>query len=114
MDACLGAAALSDIGRLFPPGDQRWKNAPSLALLAGVRSSLAVAGYAVCQIDLVIAAETPRLAPYLEEMQQKIGAVLGIPPGSVGIKATTTEGLGFVGRKEGISAWAVATIIKQT
>ncbi len=110
MDACLGAAGLRDIGHHFPPGDPQWKDAPSLALLADVRSILAAAGYMVSQVDLVIAAETPRLAPYIEAMQQRIGAVLGILPGNVGIKATTTEGLGFVGRKEGIAAWAVATI----
>ncbi len=110
MDACLGAAGRQDIGHLFPPGDRRWKDAPSLALLAAVRSSLAVAGYAVCQVDLMIAAEAPRLAPYIETMRQRIAAVLGIPPGCVGIKATTCEGLGFVGRREGIAAWAIATI----
>ena len=110
MDACLGAAGLRDIGHHFPPGDPRWKDAPSLALLADVRSILAAAGYMVSQVDLMIAAETPRLAPYIDAMQQRIGAVLGILPGNVGIKATTTEGLGFVGRKEGIAAWAVATV----
>lgn len=112
MDACLGAAGMRDIGHHFPPGDPCWKDAPSLALLACVRSSLAAAGYAVCQVDLVIAAEAPRLAPYLDEMRQRIGAVLGIQESAVGIKATTAEGLGFVGRKEGVAAWAIATIIK--
>ena len=110
MDACLGAAGLRDIGHHFPPGDPRWRDAPSLALLADVRSILAAAGYAVCQVDLVIAAEMPRLSPYIEAMQQRIAAVLGILPGNVGVKATTTEGLGFVGRREGIAAWAVATV----
>ncbi len=110
MDACLGAAGLRDIGRHFPPGDPRWRDAPSLALLADVRSILAAAGYAVCQVDLVIAAEMPRLSPYIDAMQQRISVVLGILPGSVGVKATTTEGLGFVGRREGIAAWAVATV----
>lgn len=112
-DACLGAAGLRDIGHHFPPGDSRWQDAPSLALLASVRSMLAAAGYAVNQVDLVIAAEAPRLAPYIDEMQRRIGAILGIPVGNVGIKATTTEGLGFVGRKEGIAAWAIATVIKK-
>jgi 2-C-methyl-D-erythritol 4-phosphate cytidylyltransferase/2-C-methyl-D-erythritol 2,4-cyclodiphosphate synthase len=113
MDACLGAAGLRDIGHYFPPGDRRWKDAPSLALLADVRSILAAAGFLVSQVDLVIAAEAPRLAPFFDIMQQRIGAVLGILPGSVGVKATTTEGLGFVGRKEGIAAWAVATVTAQ-
>jgi 2-C-methyl-D-erythritol 4-phosphate cytidylyltransferase/2-C-methyl-D-erythritol 2,4-cyclodiphosphate synthase len=78
MDACLGAAGLRDIGHLFPPGDPQWKDAPSLALLAGVRSKLADAGYTICQVDLVIAAETPRLAPYMDSMQQRIAALQGI------------------------------------
>jgi len=110
MDACLGAAGLRDIGHHFPPGDPRWCDASSLALLADVRSILAAAGYAVCQVDLVIAAEMPCLSPYIDAMQQRISVVLGILPGSVGVKATTTEGLGFVGRREGIAAWAVATV----
>jgi 2-C-methyl-D-erythritol 2,4-cyclodiphosphate synthase len=113
MDACLGAAGLPDIGHLFPPGDRLWQDAPSLALLATVRSRLADAGCTVCQADLVIAAEAPRLAPYIEMMRQRIAAVLGIPPGSVGIKATTGEGLGFIGRREGIAAWAVATVLQR-
>jgi len=113
MDACLGAAGLRDIGQHFPPGDPRWKDAPSLALLASVRSMLEAAGYAVNQVDLAIAAEVPRLAPYVELMQQRIGVALGIPPGNVGIKATTAEGLGFVGRREGIAVWAIATIIRR-
>jgi 2-C-methyl-D-erythritol 4-phosphate cytidylyltransferase/2-C-methyl-D-erythritol 2,4-cyclodiphosphate synthase len=111
MDACLGAAGLRDIGHHFPPGDSRWQDAPSLALLAGVRSILAAAGYAFCQADLMIAAEAPKLSPHVEAMQQRIGAVLGVPAGNVGIKATTCEGMGFVGRGEGIAAWAVATVV---
>jgi len=110
MDACLGAAGLPDIGHHFPPGDPRWKDAPSLALLACVRNILAAAGHAVGQVDLVIAAEAPRLAPYLDQMRQRIAAVLGIPASAVGIKATTAEGMGFVGRQEGIAAWAIATL----
>jgi 2-C-methyl-D-erythritol 2,4-cyclodiphosphate synthase len=114
MDACLGAAGLRDIGHHFPPGDPRWQDAPSLALLTGVRSILAAAGYVVCQADLAIAAEAPKLSPYIEAMQQRIGAVLGVPAGNVGVKATTAEGLGFVGRREGIAAWAVATVTALT
>ncbi len=111
MDACLGAVGLRDIGHYFPPSEQRWKDAPSLALLAAVRGILAEAGYLVGQVDAVVAAERPRLAPYIDQMKERISAVLGIPPGAVGIKATTGEGLGFVGRGEGIAAWAVATVV---
>lgn len=111
MDACLGAAGLRDIGHYFPPSEQQWKNAPGLALLAAVRSILAEAGYSVRQVDAVLAAEKPRLAPYIDQMKERISAILGIPPGAVGIKATTSEGLGFVGREEGIAAWAVATVV---
>jgi len=111
MDACLGAAGLQDIGFYFPSSESRWKDAPSLALLAGVRCILGEAGFSVAQVDVVVAAEAPRLAPYLDRMKEKIGAVLGVPPGAIGIKATTTEGLGFIGRREGIAAWAVATVV---
>jgi len=111
MDACLGAAGLRDIGHYFPPSEQQWKDAPSLALLAAVRGILAESGYSVRQVDAVVAAEWPRLAPYIDQMKERISAILGIPAGAVGIKATTTEGLGFVGRGEGIAAWAVATVV---
>ncbi len=111
MDACLGAAGLPDIGYYFPPGEPRWKDASSLALLAVVAGLLDEAGYRVAQVDLVVAAERPRLGRYLEGMKERIAAVLGIPCTAVGLKATTTEGLGFVGRGEGIAAWAVATVM---
>ncbi|HAA90608.1 MAG: Bifunctional enzyme IspD/IspF [Thermoanaerobacterales bacterium 50_218] len=111
IDACLGAAGLSDIGHHFPAGDPCWKDAPSLALLCCVNAILADAGYRVSQVDVVIAAETPRLAPYLPEMRRRLAAVLGIAETDVSVKATTTEGLGFTGRREGIAAWAVATLV---
>lgn len=110
MDACLGAAGLPDIGHYFPPTDGRWKGASSLALLSVVRGILANKGYRVEQVDLVAAAEKPRVAPYLDQIRGRIAAVLGIPPSAVGLKATTTEGLGFVGRGEGIACWAIATV----
>jgi 2-C-methyl-D-erythritol 4-phosphate cytidylyltransferase/2-C-methyl-D-erythritol 2,4-cyclodiphosphate synthase len=109
-DACLGAAGLPDIGHYFPPSDPRWEGASSLALLGIARGILAKEGFRIVQVDLVVAVEKPRLAPYLEEMRGRIAAVLGILPSAVGIKATTTEGLGFVGRGEGVACWAVATV----
>lgn len=111
IDACLGAAGLPDIGQHFPPSDSRWEDASSLALLAVVRGLLDEAGYSVVNVDLVIAAERPRLSPCLQRMKDGIAVVLGISPDAVGLKATTTEGLGFVGRGEGIAAWAVATVM---
>lgn len=110
IDACLGAAGLPDIGHYFPPLDPRWKDASSLALLGIVRGMLAKEGYHAVQVDITAAAEKPRLAPYLEEIRGRIAAVLGISPAAVGLKATTTEGLGFVGRGEGIACWAIATV----
>jgi 2-C-methyl-D-erythritol 4-phosphate cytidylyltransferase/2-C-methyl-D-erythritol 2,4-cyclodiphosphate synthase len=109
-DACLGAAGLHDIGHHFPPSDPRWEGASSLALLGIVRGILAKEGYYVVQVDITVAAEKPRLSPYLEEMSGQIAAVLGIAPAAIGLKATTTEGLGFVGRGEGIACWAIATV----
>ncbi len=111
-DACLGAAGLGDIGLHFPPSDPGWKDASSLALLSIARRVLAKKGFRVMQGDLVIACEKPRLAPYIGKMREQIAAVLGIPGSDIGIKATTTEGLGFVGRSEGIACWAVATVQK--
>jgi 2-C-methyl-D-erythritol 4-phosphate cytidylyltransferase/2-C-methyl-D-erythritol 2,4-cyclodiphosphate synthase len=110
MDAALGAAGLDDIGHYFPPSDSRWQDADSLALLSIVRGVLAGAGYEIAQLDLVIAAERPKLAPYLGQMKQQISAVLGLPATDMGIKATTSEGLGFVGRGEGIAAWAIVNL----
>lgn len=112
IDACLGAAALGDIGTHFPPGEEEWRGASSLGLLAHTRSLLAAAGFRVVHLDSVVAAEVPRLAPYVNLMRERISSVLGIPPSRVGVKATTTEGLGFVGRREGIAAWAVVLLEK--
>lgn len=109
-DACLGAAGLHDIGHYFPPPDARWEGASSLALLGIVRGILAKEGYYVHQVDITVAAEKPRLSAYLEEIRRRIAAVLGIAPAAIGLKATTTEGLGFVGRGEGIACWAIASV----
>ncbi|MDR1070119.1 MAG: 2-C-methyl-D-erythritol 2,4-cyclodiphosphate synthase [Gracilibacteraceae bacterium] len=107
MDAVLGACALGDIGRHFPDTDAAYKGADSLRLLALVRQKAAAAGWAVGNIDAVVMAEQPRLTPYFAEMREKIAGALGIPAERVSLKATTTEGLGFVGREEGIAAQAV-------
>lgn len=112
MDALLGAAALGDIGKLFPPGEPRFKDISSLLLLEEVVVLLKEAHYGIINIDSVVVAQRPKLSPYIAEMRAKIAAVLGIPEGDVSVKATTTEHLGFTGREEGIGAYAVALLGK--
>ena len=110
MDALLGAARLGDIGKYFPPTDPDYEGANSLVLLAKVRSLLIKEGFEIEDIDCVVIAEEPRLSPHRDEMRNNIAQVLRIAPSQVGIKATTSEHLGFEGRKEGISAYAVALL----
>lgn len=111
-DALLGAAALGDIGRHFPDHDPIFRGISSLVLLQRTVAILAAAGWAPLQVDTCILAEAPRIAPHEPAMRAAIAAALGIPAGNVGIKATTTEGLGFVGRREGVAAQAVCLIIR--
>ena len=110
-DALLGAAAMGDIGRHFPDTDMQYKGASSLKLLARVRDLLTEKGFQTHNIDATIMAEKPKLAPYIPQMSATIATTLGISIDQVNIKATTTEGLGFVGRQEGIAAQAVVTIV---
>ncbi|MBI3998459.1 MAG: 2-C-methyl-D-erythritol 4-phosphate cytidylyltransferase [Armatimonadetes bacterium] len=110
IDALLGAAAQPDIGRFFPPDDPAYRGADSIGLLETVGSRLRAAGWTVVNVDAVVQAETPRLAPYVDAMRQRIAAALEIPAACIGIKATTAEGLGSVGRGHGIAAQAVALI----
>lgn len=114
-DALLGAAGLGDIGKHFPDTDEQYRDIPSLALLAEIGGKLAAKGYAVSNIDATIVAERPKMAPYIPVMVRNIAAAVGTDATSVSIKATTTEGLGFVGRGEGIAAHAVCmlTVIKK-
>ncbi|HET7092015.1 MAG TPA: 2-C-methyl-D-erythritol 2,4-cyclodiphosphate synthase, partial [Thermomicrobiales bacterium] len=109
-DALLGAAALGDIGRHFPPSDPRYAGADSRDLLRQAASLLAEAGYHPVNVDATVIAEAPRLGPHVPAMQHAIAACLGLAPDAVGVKATTNEGLGFAGRGEGIAAFAVAVI----
>jgi 2-C-methyl-D-erythritol 2,4-cyclodiphosphate synthase len=109
-DALLGAAALGDIGRHFPPDDSRYKDISSKLLLAQVGHKIREAGYQVLNIDATIVAQEPRLAGYIEAMVANIASCLSIAPGQVNVKATTTETLGFEGQKLGISAQAVALL----
>ena len=109
-DALLGAAGLGDIGKHFPDTDPRYKGISSLLLLREVCRKLKEAGYTAQNLDAVIAAQEPKLAPYIARMNETIAAALDIPVTQVNVKATTTEHLGFVGRKEGIAAQAVVMI----
>lgn len=110
MDAVLGAAALGDIGVHFPPSDPAYKDISSLELCRRVCGLLGSQDWGVVNIDAAVAAERPRLAPHVEEMRARIAGAFAIGHQQVSIKATTNEGLGFVGREEGLVAWAVATI----
>ena len=111
VDAILGACALGDIGQHFPPGDPRWKDAASGQFVAHAVALAADAGYAVGNVDLTLICEAPKIGPHREAMRTKLAALLGVDPGQVSIKATTTERLGFTGRGEGIAAQAAATLV---
>src|SRR5579883_2614969 len=111
MDALLGAAALGDIGQHFPPSDQRFADARSLDLLREVSMLLTSTGWLVGNVDLTVVAERPKIAPYVQEMRRQLGEALGVDRSRVSVKATTNEGLGAIGRGEGIAAIAVAEII---
>ena len=109
-DALLGAAALGDIGRRFPDTDPKYEGISSLKLLAEVGRMLKTMGCSINNIDATVIAQEPKLMPYVNEMRHNIARALDVSPGAVSVKATTEEGLGFSGRKEGIAAIAVAVI----
>lgn len=111
IDSLLGASALGDIGRHFPDSDPAYKGISSLELLSRTGEFLAREGFAVVNIDATVIAQKPKLAPYIEKMRQSIAAVLKLGSDSVSIKASTTEGLGWAGREEGIAAQAVCSVI---
>ena len=110
MDAVLGAARLGDIGKLFPDTDPAYEGADSLKLMERVAALVRERGFEIVDVDCTIAAQAPKLAPYREDMRANMAAALGVSAENVGVKATTTERLGFVGRGEGIAAWAVALL----
>lgn len=110
MDALLGAACLPDIGVYFPVDDPRYEGADSMELLRQVCALVAQAGFRPENVDCTIIAERPKLAPHMPEMRRRVAAALGLGETCVGVKATTNEGLGFIGRGEGIAALAVATV----
>jgi 2-C-methyl-D-erythritol 2,4-cyclodiphosphate synthase len=109
-DACLGAAALGDLGDHFPDTDVRWKGAPSAALLARVLELVRGKGLRVAQMDATVVAERPRLAPHRAAIRERLALLLGIEEDLVSVKATTTNGLGAIGRAEGVAALAVVRL----
>lgn len=109
-DAILGAAAAGDIGQHFPDSDPRWKDADSMELLGSAHDLIRNRGYVLGQADLTIIAEQPKLGPHLTAMAAKLAGRLEAGPGSVSIKAKTNEGMGFIGRGEGIAVIAVVTL----
>ena len=113
MDAMLGALSLGDIGHYFPPTDPQWQGANSLKLLEQVNQLIIDKGWQINNIDSVIVAERPKMKPHLIAMRTKLAATLNINPEQVGIKATTNEQLGPVGREEGIAVYAVVLLVKQ-
>lgn len=109
-DAVLGAVGEVDIGHLFPNTDPAWRNAPSRVFLEEAARRVAARGGRIVNVDASLAAERPKIQPHLAAMKANIAAALGIPAGRVGVKATTNERLGFIGREEGIAAMAVAAV----
>ena len=110
MDALLGAAALGDIGKMFPDSSEQYKDADSIKLLEAVASRLSAAGYQIVNVDSTVVAQAPKLAPYIPQMRERLAVAINIDPSRVSVKATTEEHLGFTGSGEGIAAQAVVLI----
>ncbi len=109
-DAVLGAAGLGDIGRLFPPTDPRWRDADSIELLRTAYRRVTEAGLRFVSGDITVIAEAPALSPYLDAMRARLAAALAAAPTAVSVKAKTNEGMGWIGRGEGLAAIAVAVL----
>lgn len=110
IDAFLGALALGDIGKWFPDNDPKYKDADSMKLLEAVINDKNISAYQLVNLDLTIIAEAPKIAPYIDKMRSKLTNVLDCGPNRISIKATTTEGLGYCGRGEGIAATAIVLL----
>jgi 2-C-methyl-D-erythritol 2,4-cyclodiphosphate synthase len=109
-DAILGAAGLGDIGEMFPDNDPANKDRDSIGMLEAAVKTVSGAGYTVGQVDVTLIAETPKLAPYRDKIRARLATALGIDHGSVSVKGKTNEGMGWIGRKEGLACIAVATL----
>jgi 2-C-methyl-D-erythritol 2,4-cyclodiphosphate synthase len=112
IDALLGAAGLADIGAMFPPGEEQWKGASSLDLLERAYAAVRELGFELVNADCILVAEEPRLAPHRLEMRARLAGALGVDEGRIAVRATTTDGLGFTGRGEGLAAHAVALLVR--
>jgi 2-C-methyl-D-erythritol 2,4-cyclodiphosphate synthase len=110
MDALLGAAGLEDIGHYFPDTDPAFAGADSLRLMAAVAALLGEKGWRTANVDAVVVCEEPRISPHRQAMRERLAAAIGVEPERVGLRGTTTEGMGFTGRREGIAAYAVALV----
>jgi 2-C-methyl-D-erythritol 2,4-cyclodiphosphate synthase len=110
IDALLGAAGLGDIGQHFPDTDEQWRNADSLDLLSQVAVFLEEHGFAVAHVDTTVVCESPKLGPFRDDMRRTLASTMGVSPRAVNVKFTTNEGMGWIGRGEGIGALAVATL----
>lgn len=110
IDALLGAAAMGDIGRLFPDTDKRWKDADSMRLLAEVRRRILAASYQIVNVDVTVIAEAPRLAPHVDAMRDSLAGALALPTNAVSVKAKTNEGMDAVGKGMGLQVFAVASL----
>ena len=110
IDVLLGAASLGDIGGMFPASEQRWRDAEGLGMLAAVRERVAVHGHKISNVDATVIAQEPRLAPHVPAMRSALAAALHLDATSVSVKATTTDGMGFTGRGEGIAALATVLL----
>ena len=109
-DAVLGAIGEGDIGSFFPPSDPQWKNAPSKIFLEEAARQITARNGRLINVDAMLIAEAPKIAPHVAAMKANIAAALGVSPNDIGIKATTNETMGFVGRGEGMAAHAVASV----
>lgn len=110
IDALLGAAGLGDIGQHYPDSDDRWRDADSISLLEEVAAFLGEHGWVPQHLDATVLCEQPKLGPYRDRMRERLGGAVGLPAFQVNVKFTTNEGMGFVGRGEGLAAMAVATV----
>lgn len=113
-DAVLGAAGLGDIGRLFPPDEPRWRDADSLQLLAEAHRRVTAQGLRFVQGDITVVVERPQLAPFVERMRERLAGALAVAPGAVSVKAKTNEGMGWIGRGEGVAAIAIAMLAESS
>ncbi len=111
-DAIFGALGLPDIGHFFPPGDEKWRDMDSQVILRKAHFEAERLGYAISNIDSTLVAEAPKIGPYIPRMKGAIGTSLGIAPAQIGIKATTNEGLGPLGKGEGMAAYATALVYR--